>query len=185
MPRRRTPPSELVLVPVGAVDDVLLRELGEALRERLDVQWRIGAPLPLHEGGTDAETGMCCSLNVLQSLPPRTETGGRGWMLAIAESPLCADGVGEVLGEAEVGGCRAVVGLAPLRRGSGADGGVLAARLLTEALHELGHLAGAEHCGRASCVMFPSLRMADTDRKGHGFCADCARVVEKRGIRKS
>jgi archaemetzincin len=90
-----------------------------------------------------------------------------------------------VFGEAEMEGCCCVVGLAPLRRGSGADADVLRARLLTSALHEIGHLAGAEHCRRASCVMYPSLGIADTDIKGATFCAGCAPALKRLGIRKT
>jgi archaemetzincin len=90
-----------------------------------------------------------------------------------------------VFGEAAVDGCCAVVGMAPLRAGSGADGQVLHARLLTEAVHELAHLAGVAHCRRASCVMYPSRHIADTDRKGHTFCAECRRTLNLRGLQET
>jgi archaemetzincin len=187
MLRRRTPPPALHLVPAGTVEHGLLRTLGADLQAHLGLQWRIGERVDLADGWMDPETGLYRSVFLMHALIEDAAEGEGGpcWRLAIADAGFCAAGTGPVFGEAEVDGCCAVVGLAPLRRGSGADGDVLRGRLLTEALHELGHLAGAEHCRRASCVMYPSLHIADTDRKGPGFCADHAQVLKRLGIRKS
>jgi len=187
MLRRRTPPPPLELIPAGEVDEALMRALGEELQARLGLGWRIGGVLPLDEAWRDGEAGRYRSVLLIHALLDRPVQDGaeRTWRLAIADAALCAAEAGTVFGEAAgEEGC-AVVGLAPLRRGSGADDDVLRARLLTEALHELGHLAGARHCRRASCVMYPSLDIADTDLKGSRFCEECARVLEKRGIRKT
>ena len=189
MIRRRKPPPVVELVPAGEVDDALLRTLGEDLRASVGLQWRMADPHPLRDGWMDPETGLYRSVYLMHELIASARADGRSkerrWRLAIADAGFCAAGVGPVYGEAEMGGCCAVVGLAPLRRGSGADCDVLRARLLTEALHELGHLAGAEHCRRASCVMYPSLDIAHTDQKGACFCADCAAVIKRLGIRKT
>jgi len=50
----------------------------------------------------------------------------------------------------------------------------LAARLLIEAVHELGHTHGLAHCAEARCVMRFSSRIEDSDGKGPDFCARCA-----------
>lgn len=188
MPRRRTPPPVLEVVPAGPVEDGLLRMLGADVQAALGLQWWMGDPVPLHDEWIDAESGLYRSVHLMHALIASDEGAGDGpaprWRLAIADAGFCAAEVGPIFGEAEVEGCCAVVGLAPLRAGSGADGEVLRGRLLTEALHELGHLAGMEHCGRASCVMYPSLHIADSDRKGPSFCARCAVPLKSLGIRK-
>jgi len=46
-------------------------------------------------------------------------------------------------------------------------------RILTEAVHELGHTYGLGHCENPRCVMFFSNSLMDTDRKGPAFCARC------------
>ena len=189
MPLRRKPPPVLEIVAAGAVDDGLLRTLGGDVQASLGMQWRLGEALPLSDGWMDAETGLYRSVYLMHALIARrdaTEKRDRArWTLAIADAGFCAAEVGPVFGEAEVEGCCCVVGLAPLRRGSGADADVLRARLLTSALHELGHLAGADHCRRASCVMYPSLDIADTDLKGATFCATCSPALKRLGIRKT
>ena len=189
LPRRRKPAPVLEIVPAGTVEDGLLRTLGVDVQARTELQWHVGPAIPLADEWRDPATGLYRSVHLMHALIASTAATKRGsprrWRLAIADAGFCAAAVGPIFGEAEVRGCCAVVGLAPLRRGSGADGGVLRDRLLTEALHELGHLAGAEHCGRASCVMYPSLHIADTDRKGATFCAACAPNLERFGGKKN
>jgi len=52
-------------------------------------------------------------------------------------------------------------------------------RVLTEAVHELGHTYGLGHCGNPRCVMFFSNSLMDTDRKGSGFCPSCKNKLQK------
>jgi len=47
------------------------------------------------------------------------------------------------------------------------------ARLLKEAMHELGHLLGLGHCDNPACVMSFSNSIADVDRKEARFCTNC------------
>lgn len=188
-PRRRRKLRPVQLIPAGGTDRALLDELGRELEEELGVQWSVGDTLPLDAEWRETESGLYRSIHLIHALMDRVEgkegNPRRTWRLAIADAGLCAEGVGEVFGEAAVEGCCAVVGVAPLRTGSGADGQVLRSRLLTEAVHELGHLAGVAHCRRASCVMYSSLHIADTDRKGHTFCAECRRTLNLRGLQES
>lgn len=52
--------------------------------------------------------------------------------------------------------------------------GEFRARLIKEAVHELGHTLGLEHCADPCCVMHFSNRLADTDLKGDAYCTRCA-----------
>jgi archaemetzincin len=46
-------------------------------------------------------------------------------------------------------------------------------RAVKEAIHEVGHLKGLEHCPNAKCVMHFSNALKDTDIKGKTFCPKC------------
>ncbi len=186
---RRRKLRPVMLIPAGGVDRALLETLGGDLKAELGVQWCIGDALPLRDEWLDAESGLYRSIHLIHTLMDAAESREgkrvRRWRLAIAGAGLCAEGVGAVFGEAAMEGCCAVVGLAPLRAGSGADAEVLRSRLLTEAVHELGHLAGLRHCGRASCVMYPSRHIADSDRKEHAFCPECRPSLKLRRLQES
>ena len=188
-PRRRKVLQPVELIPAGDVDPALLQTLGGDLEASLGVQWMVGDALALREEWKDAERGLYRSIYLIHALMDRAGPGDDAeaprWRLAIGDIGLCAEGIGELFGEAAQDGCCAVVGVAPLRAGSGADAGVLRVRLLSEAVHELGHVAGLSHCRRASCVMYPSLHIADTDHKGPGFCNECRRSLKLRGLQDS
>lgn len=53
-------------------------------------------------------------------------------------------------------------------------------RILTEAIHELGHLFSLKHCHDPDCVMFFSNNLMDTDRKGFHFCSRCLKQIERK-----
>lgn len=76
-----------------------------------------------------------------------------------------------VFGEAQLGGCAAVVSTARLREPAAA--GALRARLLKEAVHELGHTFGLVHCASPACVMARSSSIVAVDVKSDRLCGDC------------
>ena len=93
---------------------------------------------------------------------------------------LTAPGLNFVFGLADPGAATAVISLArlyPEFYGQPRDPGLFKARAVKEAVHELGHFwAWAIAPIRpASCAFSNSL--ADTDRKGPGFCAALPGVV--------
>lgn len=176
------PTPVVELIPTGELDPALVQALAEDL-EALGYRTARGKPLALEPHWLEPRTGLAASQEIMHALLDRSPRDR--WHVAIAEVGLCGGEAGPVFGEAAHGGCCAVIGIRPLRGKSGADGDVLRNRILTSTLHELGHLAGAEHCRRASCVMYPSRDIADTDRKETSFCADCGPIVKSAGKRKS
>ncbi len=85
-----------------------------------------------------------------------------------------------VLGLAQHGGRVAVVSLHRLRPdepGHPDPAGVLRARLLREALHELGHLLGLVHCEVPWCAMRASRVAEEVDLKDAAFCPSCAGAI--------
>ena len=168
----------LLPLDLQAEDLALVGWLGSALGERAGVIPVQDSPLPLDHAWLDPARGQCSSNRVVDALIEHTD--GRPedeWTLAVTAADLFADGRDFVFGEAAVGGAWALVSLARLR-GPDDDPSLLRSRLLTEALHELGHVAALEHCPDARCAMATANLPADIDRKDPRFCADCRAALE-------
>lgn len=163
---------------MGEVEDGLLAELGRELDRRFGTRSFRGPPLPLLDDWRDPESGQYHSGSLVDALVARaealgTDDGARLWSLAVVDADLYAPERTFVFGEATVGGCCAVIGVARLRPEE-PDRARFRARVLSEAVHELGHVAGLEHCDDPGCVMHPATHAADTDRRGANFCSPCA-----------
>ncbi len=86
-----------------------------------------------------------------------------------------------VFGEAQLGGCAAVVSWSRLDNryyGLGADASLRHDRLVKEAIHELGHTYGLLHCLDTQCVMRRSTYVEQIDLKLRRFCMSCARAMQ-------
>jgi archaemetzincin len=85
-----------------------------------------------------------------------------------------------VFGEASFPGKAALISLFRLKPefyGVKDDAEVFVQRSLKEAVHEVGHTLGLNHCPRSSCVMHFSNSIFDTDTKQSLFCDDCCLKV--------
>lgn len=122
--------------------------------------------------GGQEESNPVSSNTLVDALIDGYPESSQGWILGLTAHDLSAPGRSYVFGEATMGGRWAVVSLARL----GAPGPAsprLLDRLCSEALHEIGHLSGLEHCSAPTCVMSVSSAVAAIDAKSAGFCAGC------------
>ncbi len=81
-----------------------------------------------------------------------------------------------VFGVSSSGGSAALVATARLHPefwGLPANPASLNQRIEKEAIHEVGHAFGLGHCANPTCVMRPSNRLLDTDRKSAALCDAC------------
>lgn len=154
-------------MPAGVVE-VLAGEL--RLR---GVPTRIDAPVPLPLAAYDPARGQ------YRAEPLLALASGHGarHVLAVTQRDLFAGDLNFVLGIASPRGACMV---STARLLAGADDALFCARLIKEAVHELGHTLGLEHCANPRCVMHFSNSLADTDRKGDAYCRRCARRLEAR-----
>jgi archaemetzincin len=91
-------------------------------------------------------------------------------VLAITKRDLYAPTMNFVFGQAQLGGRCAIISLFRLNDHS-KNNKLLYERSLKEAVHELGHTFGLDHCSKSSCVMYFSRTLLDTDKKSSNFCS--------------
>ena len=97
-------------------------------------------------------------------------------VLGVVDVDIFSAGLNYVFGEAYVPGRAALISLLRLRpefSHENADTAVFTLRALKEAVHELGHTLGVQHCPKSFCVMHFSNSIFDTDKKQSLLCDQC------------
>lgn len=167
-------PLRLRLVPVSpeCPHPPLVEWLAHALEPRVAAPAVIGPVLATEPEWWTSERSQLESNRIIDTLIeryPLADDSAGEWVLALATADLRGGGRDFVFGEAALGGAWAVVSVARF----GVPGQLLRERLLKEALHELGHLAGLRHCTDSRCVMRASIDVAEVDGKSALLCSFC------------
>ncbi len=169
------------LIPIGRVDPIILAWLKEDLPKGLSITVTITPPLPLTPRHFFKERNQYLADGLLAELTTLNPDGNT-LSLGIVDADIFSTGLNFVFGIATTG--RALISTFRLRPeiyGMPPNPGLYRRRVLTEAVHELGHSLGLPHCEHPGCVMFFSNSIADTDRKGPEFCFRCRRRIEWMG----
>jgi archaemetzincin len=168
------------LIAVGSLPPVLLGFLQEGLARELDAAVRLEGNLPLPADCPEGRS-QYPGAPFLAALA-KTRSTGKELTLGVTGVDLTVPGLNFVFGLADPRGRCAVISLArlyPEFYGQPRDPRRFKERAVKEAVHELGHLLGLDHCPDPACVMAFSNSLADTDRKRPGFCANCRKRLGK------
>jgi archaemetzincin len=176
--------KHLQLLPIGSLDNGLLKELAPTLADTFHM------PCEILGGGMSAEFALHGERQQYHSsqLLERMQSylNGNTWrMLGIAGQDLYIPILTFVFGEAQMGGPCAVVSVHRLRQefyGLPTDRETLRQRLLKEAVHEIGHTLDLTHCDDYRCAMAPSHAVEWIDLKETVLCPNCqGQVFEAAG----
>jgi archaemetzincin len=164
----------IVVVAVGKIESQILEDLRLALAKAFDVQAAVGEAMPEPDYALNEKRGQYLSTAILERIARNKAYDSHERVLGVVDHDLYVPELNFVFGEAS--SKAAVISLARLRQeryGLPRDAALFRRRVLTEAIHELGHTYGLGHCENPRCVMFFSNSLPDTDRKGIEFCVKC------------
>ena len=153
----------------GDVPFIVLKELAMDLRI-FNVATEIGKVLPVPPEAYNKEKDQFIA-DVLLALAS-AQDGDK--VLCVASFDIYTKPLNFVFGEAEVGGRGAVISIARL---GDENNRLFRERVAKEAIHELGHTLGLNHCPDTACVMHYSTELADTDFKKGIYCANCSSKI--------
>ncbi len=158
------------LVSFGSVDAAVIDRLRRRLPRRFNRLVTDDLKLDIPPGSYNRKRDQYLAGAFLQRL--REAPGPGVKYLGVTEVDLYTTGLNLVFGQADVGGTAAIISLARLRlnEGDGPAPQLFHERTATEAVHELGHTFGLEHCRDHRCVMHFSHDISETDIKGDSFC---------------
>jgi archaemetzincin len=173
-------PLTVTLVSVGTLPPPLLGFLQEGLTRELGAAVRVEENLPLPVSA-DVSRRQYPGEPFIQALAAARRPAG-DVILGVTNVDLFVPGLNFVFGVADPKTRVVVISLArlyPEFYGHPRNPQLFKDRALKEAVHEIGHILGLDHCPNPTCIMHFSNTLADTDRKGPGFCASCNELIEK------
>jgi archaemetzincin len=171
------PIDVLVIVPFEGMPASVLEALADDLAAR-GPRVVTDSPVPMPQSAYAPSRGQYHAGALLDLVSGR----GAPYVLGITRRDLFADRLNFVFGLASRLSGACVVSVARLTQG--ADDAIFRARMLKEAVHELGHTLGLGHCPDPACVMYFSNSLDDTDRKGDRYCDRCAALLAGGGGRR-
>jgi archaemetzincin len=193
----------LDVLPIGDLDEQLLREVAPALADAFHVpckmvEARLDPQFAFHRerqqyhsseilqamqeyagvGRTLLSAGGDSSLSGLAGTDAgRNARATRPWrVLGITGVDLYIPILTFVFGEAQMGGPCALVSFHRLRQefyGLPEDRALLVERVIKESVHEVGHTLDLTHCDDYSCAMAPSHAVEWIDLKEAAMCPSC------------
>jgi archaemetzincin len=170
--------KRISLIPLGKVSRKHLEVLAESLTTTLQVPCSPAAEGLDIESAYDALRGQYHSTAILSQIRDALHNADTR-LLGVTDADLFVPIFTFVFGEAQLGPRNATTAIVSLHRlrqefyGLAPDFALLSARLLKEALHEIGHTLGLRHCRDYRCVMSSSPAVENIDLKNPRFCARC------------
>lgn len=176
----------ITLVPIGPVPTDLLDYLANSLTPLFDIPCGIAPTIPIPPTAYDQRRNQYEGHRILSTLS-RLEMPQARRVLGIVDADCFTPGLNFIFGQARIHGRDAFIALPRLRQsfyGLPEDEALFRERALKEAVHEIGHTYGLDHCSNPKCVMHFSNSLLDTDIKRATFCTCCQTKLGQIGKRQ-
>jgi len=167
----------IAILPLMRVSEQMLNdlkaEIGNTFLSRVDILPPIDS---LPNSAYDKSREQYNADKVVDFLMENTSEASAEKLIAVMTADLFVSDMNFVFGAAQKKGRLCVVSLYRLdQRFYGKDSSyeTFKMRAVKEAIHELGHCFGLDHCKSKTCVMAYSNHMGSVDEKEKTFCDEC------------
>lgn len=166
-------------MPIGKVDPEFLLSISAAVGTKFHTKAEVHRKISIPPDSYNALREQYNATAILKKMIVYKQRN-KEILLGIIDADLYASKLNYVFGEADPYAGVAIISLWRLRQefyGLPRDEELLKERAVKEAIHELGHVYGLDHCSHPKCIMYFSNSISDTDRKRAEFCDICKNTL--------
>lgn len=163
--------DKIKLYPLEEIDEVLVKFVKRGIRKNLNIFVKIGNPLKIPKGSYSAERKQFSSCKILNHVLDNDVV--KTPAILVIDKDLYARSLNFVFGQADPVRKICIFSITRLKSSYynlTRDEELLKKRSLKEAIHEIGHIYGLNHCKNPKCVMHFSNSLPHTDKKSCHFC---------------
>ncbi|MCW3974917.1 MAG: archaemetzincin family Zn-dependent metalloprotease [Candidatus Bathyarchaeota archaeon] len=171
---------KIEVVPIGPSELRILQYIVDLISKRFDSDAMIGTRTPIEKFKKNENRDQYSSARMMEALIDM-KISKKGALLGVANADLYTHSLNFVFGQADRVNRVAVISISRLKPnfyGLQDNDDLVLKRVGKEAVHELGHVFGLDHCNQPKCVMFFSNSLQDTDMKEDEFCNKCKRALD-------
>jgi archaemetzincin len=173
----------IALLPLMRVSEQTLKDLKVEIGNTFLSKIEILAPVDsLPESTYNKAKEQYDADKVVESLVDKTKDIDAEKILVVMAGDLFVSGMNFVYGAAQKGGRLCLISLYRLDQrfyGKESSYDTFKERAVKEAIHELAHCYGLDHCKSKSCVMAFSNHIGSVDEKAKAFCDSCRGALRK------
>jgi archaemetzincin len=167
--------KELQLVPVGQISVMQLHEFEAPILQVLGVESYVGkASLGPPTFAFNKDRGQFHSTAILRRLLSVKDAGAMR-ILGVTDADLFVPDTPFLFGESDRESHAGVVSIARLR----GDTEIARRRVVTEVLHQTGHLIGLSYCEDARCIMANAQSLSEAERRLPQLCNNCKNELQR------
>ncbi len=163
---------KITILPIGNIGREVLKQIAGTVARIFNAEVEIAEKKAVPKSAYNVDRKQYFARDFIEIA--KQENGGK--VLGITDVDIYAKNLNFIFGQAELKGKGCVVSIHRLRPEfyiSPALDGLVVKRACKEAVHELGHTFGLQHCSNKNCVMCFSPNIKGVDSKYVYFCSAC------------
>lgn len=166
-------PDTIVISPIGPIPDWISQMIAQKIKKFFGFKTEVLHLLDDIEFAYHPDRNQYHSTQILEVLEEEAPDHAVK-ILGITDEDLFIPILTHVYGEAQLDGTACIVSISRLVKDMGVEiVDIGSARIIKEAVHELGHCFNLRHCKDPMCLMHYCRKIDDVDKKISQFCRYC------------